>query len=101
MQTRRFAVDDLINIPAQQIAVNEILKGTFDTEIKQITALRDDLAKQNSIAQTVEKAQALLDEATQKNVAATQTVTSATTQAEKIVASATAKMEGAVKAEQA
>ncbi|HLZ08892.1 MAG TPA: hypothetical protein VKT80_09915, partial [Chloroflexota bacterium] len=65
-ETRRFAVDDLIHIPAQVIATHEILKGTFDDEIKRLTALRDEIAARQGADHSVEKANALLDDAKAK-----------------------------------
>ena len=56
--TVRFNVDRLIEIPAEHVAIMEILKGTFDDEIARVTALRDELKARQEVDQTLEKATA-------------------------------------------
>lgn len=55
--TTRFSVDQLLEVPAQAVAVHEILKGTFDAEIAKIKQLRDELAGRQAVDDTFAKAQ--------------------------------------------
>ena len=86
--TTRFNVDQLIEIPAQHVAVHEILKGTFDDEIARITALRDELKARQSVDQTLEQATAALADAKAKQEAADKALDDAKFQAANIMTSA-------------
>jgi hypothetical protein len=86
--TVRFNVDRLIEIPAEHIAVTEILKGTFDDEIKRITTLRDELKARQDVDQTLEKATAALADAEAKQAAAKKELADANDQAQTMLAQA-------------
>jgi hypothetical protein len=70
METRRFAVDDVISISAQVIATMEMLKGTFDDEIKRIMALRQKLADESEVQATLKEAKRMLADAKRSTEAA-------------------------------
>ena len=80
--TVRFNVDHLIEIPAEHIAVMEILKGTFDDEIKRVAELRDELKARQDVDQTLEKATAALADAEAKQAAAQKELADANEQAQ-------------------
>src|SRR5487761_2369542 len=82
--TTRFNVDQLIEIPAQHVAVHEILKGTFDDEIARVTALRDELKARQDVDQTLEKATAALTDAQAKQEVAQKALDDANFQAQQI-----------------
>lgn len=82
--TTRFVVDHLIEIPAQHVAVMEMLKGTFDDEIARVTALRDELKARQSVDQTLETATAAAADAKAKNEAAEKALADANFQAQQI-----------------
>lgn len=82
--TTRFNVDTLLEIPAQHLAVQEILKGTFDDEIARVTALRDELRARQTVDQTLEKARAALIDAEAKQDAADKILADANFQAQQI-----------------
>lgn len=94
--TTRFVVDHLIEIPAQHIAVMEILKGTFDDEIKRVTELRDELKARQEVDQTLEKATALHAEAKQKADAADKLLADTKFQTQQTFDSARSTMESAL-----
>lgn len=48
-ETRRFAADEMMSVPMQVVAVNEILKGTFNDEIAKLTVLKDEIAKRQAV----------------------------------------------------
>jgi electron transfer flavoprotein alpha subunit len=82
--TTRFNVDQLIEIPAQHVAVLEILKGTFDDEIKRITVLRDELKARQDVDQTLEKASSALADAKSKQDVADKVLADAKFQAQQV-----------------
>lgn len=93
--TVRFNVDHLIEVPAQHIAVLEILKGTFDDEIARVTALRDELKARQDVDQTLEKATVALADAQEKQDAANKRLYDAKFQAGNLIASANKLLEAA------
>ena len=82
--TVRFNVDRLIEIPAEHVAIMEILKGTFDDEIARVTALRDELKARQDVDQTLEKATAALTDAQAKQEVAQKALDDANFQAQQI-----------------
>jgi len=84
MQTTRFAVDDILNIKRETLAVQEILKGTFDDEMARIEAARADLDAKLSLYQTVEQANAFLADAQAKHEQAQAAVAEAMTRADQV-----------------
>lgn len=80
--TVRFNADQLIEVPAQHIAITEILKGTFDDKIAEIKALRDELKARQDVDQTLEKANAALADAHAKQQDATKALADAKFNAE-------------------
>lgn len=97
--TVRFNVDHLIEIPAQQIAVMEILKGSFDDEIKRITVLRDELKARQDVDQTLEKATAALADAESKQASAQKELADAQGQSQTMLTQARDVLTSAVQKE--
>ena len=75
--TVKFNVDQLIEVPAQAIAVHHLLKGTFDDEIARLQSLRDELAQRQAVDDTFEKAKAAHAEADAKRILAEQELANA------------------------
>src|SRR5574340_123825 len=75
--TVKFNVDQLIEVPAQAVAVHHILKETFDDEIARLQSLRDELAQRQAVDDTFEKAKAAHAEADAKRVLAEQELANA------------------------
>lgn len=86
--TVRFNVDRLVEIPAEHIAVVEILKGNFDDRIAELKNLIAELKANQEIDQTLEKATAALADAKDKQDAADKELADAKFKANSIIESA-------------
>jgi hypothetical protein len=99
METRRFAIDEVIGIPNMVIATQEILKGTFNDEIKRITALRDELVKRQGIQMNLDDAERVAAQAKADAQAAARELQMAKTTAADLTAKATTAMDQAKQAQ--
>jgi hypothetical protein len=99
METRRFAIDEVIGIPNMVIATQEILKGTFNDEIKRITALRDELVKRQGIQMNLDDAERVAAQAKADAQAAARELQMAKTTAADLTAKANVILDQARKAQ--